>query len=308
MVAGTRGRTQIKRRLCAGGILAALAAIVLAAPTSAGPRRAGDLDPSFGDHGLRVVRKVNDAARAVAIGRKNRIVVAGSKTVVRLRPSGRLDRSFADGGIARLESVQGKLHTFYATSSSSLALDPRGSIFVVGHQCGGDTGCAFAVTHLRRDGDLDRSFGEDGIARVDFANPETYSSSIAIARGGRLIVAGRTCTYPPYDCNLALARLDRNGHLDRSFGDRGEVIVPVGRGGDCRHSGQGGEDNPMALDSRGRIVMAADCAFHQLSVARFRPSGHLDRSFARRGEVNRRVRLEWVGALAIDSHDRIDVA
>src|SRR3954452_11944686 len=121
MVAGTRGRTQLKRRLCAGGgLVAALSAIVLVAPTSAGARPAGDLDPSFGDHGLRVVRKVNDAARAVAIGRKNRIVVAGSNTVVRLRPSRRVERSFADGGIARLEFVQGKLHTFYVTSSSSL--------------------------------------------------------------------------------------------------------------------------------------------------------------------------------------------
>jgi uncharacterized delta-60 repeat protein len=64
----------------------------------------------------------------------------------------------------------------------------------------------------------------------------------------------------------------------------------------------------MALDSRGRIVMGAYCA-GTVSLARFRPDGHFDRSFGRRGTVNRKhLRISAVTALTVDPKNRIDVA
>jgi uncharacterized delta-60 repeat protein len=147
-----------------------------------------------------------------------------------------------------------------------------------------------------------------GIARIAFPNTNAFPSSIAIARGGRLVVAGRMCQ-SRRDCDLVLARLDRNGQLDGSFGDRGEVVAPVGPGGDCAFYQP---NSPMALDSRGRIVMGAFCRRYAVTLARFRPTGHADQSFGNNGEVTRNARrgarLFGVNALAIDSHDRIDVA
>lgn len=277
--------------------MATAVGIGLLAATAAYARSAGDLDRSFGQHGLRIVRNANDPSDAVAIGRNGRIVVAGGTTLARLLPDGRLDRSFADGGIAR-----GGTHGYF-----SVAVSRKGGIFVAGVYCtgGSDKRCGFAVSHLKRDGEIDQSFGKDGTARVQFPEPQAFSASIAIAHGGEPVVTGLICrSYPP-NCNLALAHLTRHGRLDPSFGDGGKVVASVGPGGDCptRQS----QRSPMALDSRGRIVMGARCG-HSVSLARFRPNGQIDRSFGKRGKVNRRVGLFAVGALAIDPKNRIDVA
>jgi uncharacterized delta-60 repeat protein len=277
--------------------------IGLLAATAAYARSAGDLDPSFGHHGLRIVRNANDASRAVAVGRKGRIVVAGGRTVARLRANGRLDRSFADGGIASL----GTPSRIYGPGYSSLAVGPQGGIFVAAETCTTDERhCGFAVSHLKRDGDVDRSFGQDGTVSVEFPVGESFSPSIAIARGGKPVVTGLICHSYLRDCNLALARLDRHGRLDSSFGNGGKLVASVGPGGKCR-SAQA-QLSPMALDSRGRIVMGAYCA-GTVSLARFRPDGHFDRSFGRRGTVNRKhLRISAVTALTVDPKNRIDVA
>jgi uncharacterized delta-60 repeat protein len=275
-------------------------ALVLA--TAAYARSAGDLDRSFGHQGLRIVRNANDASWAVAVGRKGRIVVAGGRTVARMRANGRLDRSFADGGIASI----GTPSRLYAEGYSSLAVGPDGGIFVAGETCNADeTRCGFAVSHLKGDGGLDRSFGQGGTVSVEFPASESFSPSIAIARGGKPVVTGLICYSYLRDCNLALARLDRHGHLDRAFGDGGKVVASVGPGGDCPTRRY--QLSPMAVDSRGRIVMGAYCA-GTVSLARFRPNGDFDRSFGRRGKVNTHARISAITALMTDPKDRIDVA
>lgn len=285
----------------------AVIGIGLLAATAAIAGSAGDLDPSFGNHGLRIVHNPKDPSEAVAVGRKGRIVVAGGETVARLQPNGMLDRSFADGGIARLQTPP---WASYGLSYTSLAVSREGGVFVAGEYCTLDqaTGhdrCGFAVSHLKRDGQVDRAFGHGGTARVQFAYPESWSSSIAIARGGKPVVTGNLCRSYLRDCNLALARLDPDGRLDQSFGDGGKVVTSVGPGGDCPIRQY--QLSPMDVDSRGRIVMGAYCG-STVSLARFGPSGHLDRSFGRRGKVNRQVRIGSVTALAIDPKNRIDVA
>lgn len=312
-MAGTQEERKLKRRLCAGsGAVAVLTAIILVAPTFAGARRAGDLDPSFGQHGLRIVPRTNGYASSVAVGRKGRILVAGGDSVARLLPNGRLDHSFANRGIARLDTTPG-------IEPTALAVARKGGSFVVGDHCAQNERCGFAVSHLKRDGEADHSFGAGGAAVVDFPFPEFFTPSIAIAHGGKLVVTGLVCRSYLRDCNLALARLDRNGRLDRSFGDNGKVVASLGPGGKCPD--RDFQVSPMALDSRGRIVMGASCGHRrersgklgrrhgpEVALARFEPNGHLDRSFGKRGTVDKRVGIDAVVALAIDAKDRIDVA
>ncbi len=279
----------------------ALGLTLIVAP-AADARSAGDLDPSFGHHGLRILRNTNDASEAVAIGRKGRIVATGGRTAARLRGNGRLDRSFADGGIASIETPA----RIYAAGYSSLAVAPHGGIYAAAETCNtGETRCGFAVTHLKRDGAVDRSFGQHGTASVEYPGGESFSPSIAIARGGKPVVTGLICHSYLRDCNFGLARLDRRGHLDSSFGNRGKLIASVGPGGRCRSVRA--QLSPMALDSRGRIVMGAFCG-HTASLARFMPSGHFDRSFGTRGKVNRRhLGISFLTALTVDPKDRIYV-
>jgi uncharacterized delta-60 repeat protein len=289
-----------RRRAVAG---ATAIALVLTA-TAAYARSAGDLDRSFGDHGLRIVGNTNEASDAVAVGQKGRIVVSGGRTVARLRANGRLDRSFADGGIANI----GTPSRVYGPGYSSLAVGPHGDIYAAADTCTADERrCGFAVSHLKRDGAVDRSFGQDGTTSVEYPGGESNSPSIAIAHGGKLLITGLICPSGYLrDCNLALARLGRHGRLDSSFGDGGKFVASVGPGGRCRSIRA--QLSPMALDSRGRIVMGAVCG-HTTSLARFMPNGHFDRSFGTRGKVNRRrLGISFLTALTVDPKDRIDVA
>jgi len=160
--------------------------------------------------------------------------------------------------------------------------------------------CDFAVSRLTPDGVLDKSFGQGGTARIDFGKPDGDAEAIVTVPGGRVVVGGRTCG--PNVCRFAIARLDRNGELDRSFGDGGRVVGSFGGGG-CSFPLGG-----MALDSRGRIVVGGSCQRHVVSLARFKPNGQPDPSFGHGGRVAKHVRIRGVSALAVDSHDRIDLA
>lgn len=284
----------------AGAIALVLA--LMAAP-AVYARSAGDLDTSFGDHGLRILGNTNEASEAVAVG-KDGIVVSGGRTVARLRSNGRLDRSFANGGIANIETPP----RVYEGGYTSLAVGPHGDTYAGAETCNADESrCGFAVSHLKRDGAVDNSFGQGGTTSVEFPGGESSPPSIAIVRGGKLLVTGLICPRGYLrDCNLALARLDRHGHLDSSFGNGGKFVASVGRGGRCRAIRL--QRSPMGLDSRGRIVMGAFCG-HAAALARFTPSGHLDRSFGTRGTVNRRgLGISVLSALTVDPKNRIDVA
>jgi uncharacterized delta-60 repeat protein len=249
--------------------------------------------------GLLVVNRAHDFANAVDIGRKGRIVVAGLHTVARRRPNGHPDRSFGKRGLTRLESgPYGAGRGFVAFGSSSVAVGPNGAVFVAGRTCSG--GCSdFAVSRMTPDGELDQSFGQAGTARIGFEKPDSAALSIAIAAGRRLVVGGSTCT--SRSCKFALARLDRNGELDQSFGNGGRVTGSFGGG--CSFPLGG-----MALDSRDRVVVGGSCDSHIASLARFKPNGKPDPSFGRGGRVTRHVPIYDVDALAVDSHDRIDLA
>jgi uncharacterized delta-60 repeat protein len=274
-------------------------ALVLVSPVLAGSRGPGDLDRHFGHGGLSVMKRAQDFANAVDIGRKGRIVVAGFHMVGRLRPDGHPDRSFGKRGVVRLESgAYANDGSWVAPGSSSVAVGANGAVFVAGRSCSG--GCsAFAVSRLTPEGELDQSFGQGGTARIRCEKPDSEALAITIAAGGRLVVGGSTCT--SRSCNFALARLDRNGELDPSFGNGGRVEGSFG--GACSFPLGG-----MALDSRDRVVVGGSCQTGLASLARFKPNGKPDPSFGRGGWVTRYVPIRRVNALAVDSHDRIDLA
>jgi uncharacterized delta-60 repeat protein len=295
-LAGTR---RIRRLVVGAGVAAVMIAVVLVGSALAGGGRAGRLDSSFGfeGNGLLVIHRAKDYANAVALGRKGRIVVAGLHTIARRRPNGHPDRSFGKRGLVRLDSgPYAGPSSFVALGSSSVAIGPNGAVFVAGSTCS-ESRCDFAVSRLTKDGELDRSFGQDGTARIRFARPQSSALSIAMQPGHELVVAGTTCAVT---CEFALTRLDRDGNLDQSFGNGGRV---VGSFGGCSNAPSG-----MALDSLDRIVVGGSCQNGIASLARFNPDGSPDPTFGHGGRRDRYVPLKSVNALAVDSHDRIDLA
>ena len=143
-------------------------------------------------------------------------------------------------------------------------------------------------------GALDLSFSEDGKFSLRFgqgaSTPHTlFAEAVAVQSDGKTIVAG---TYARVggggSSNFALARLNFDGTLDASFGPkehRGVALAHLGK--------EGGFNvvNAVAIQPDGRIVVAGGATRARtgrsdeidMAVARFLPSGALDKSFSQDG-------------------------
>jgi uncharacterized delta-60 repeat protein len=121
-------------------------------------------------------------------------------------------------------------------------------------------------------GSLDRSFSGDGQQFVDFKGGSDFGYTVAL-QGRRILIAGITGSGRSED--LALARLNRNGTLDSTFGRRGRVRTDVGGRADEMSNG-------LAVLPSGKILVAGDSktpSGEKLAIVRYWPNGRLDRSF-----------------------------
>jgi uncharacterized delta-60 repeat protein len=230
--------------------------------------RRGAFDAVFGRGGTSDLDAGgDDRANAVAVQRDGRVVVAGGTrrrggdmAVLRLRADGSLDRGFGRGGIRTLGTAR-------SDSAYDLAVQDDGRIVVAGY---GGPGADMVVARLNRDGSIDRRFGVRGRALVDLGGIE-IASALALASDGRIVIAGGTTE----DDDVAVARLNRDGALDRSFGARGRRTVDAG----------GAEvANAVAVRPDGRIVVAGSTSVgRDMLVVRLGRDGSLDRRFGRGG-------------------------
>lgn len=141
-------------------------------------------------------------------------------------------------------------------------------------------------------------FGPRGMVSTDFGGDDV-ANAIAVQGDGRIVAAGGNRS------EFALARYTRDGHLDRSFGLRGEVVThvgppPVGSGPDER-----GGAEAIAIQPDAKIVVAGGVG-GEFALARYTRGGHLDPSFGAEGKVVTDVggrqggpRTELLGAKAI---------
>ena len=149
----------------------------------------------------------------------------------RYHTNGRRDRSFGgDGIIAR------RLQLGECCVTSSVAVAQNGAVYVGGRRYAGRA----ALVRLRRDGTIDRAFGDGGTA--SFA--ATAVGALAVDLSGRVLAAGRPDMRPESD--FTVVRFTE-GRLDPHFGDRGVVTTDFG-----------GLDDPwaLALQPDGKVVVA----------------------------------------------------
>jgi uncharacterized delta-60 repeat protein len=277
----------------------------------------GHLDHSFSADGrVRTNFRGDDAsALGVAIDSRERLVAAGYTgdfpdwdfALARYKRNGARDRSFGTGG--KLTTDVGA-----ADVATSVAIDSRNRIVVAG-DAGETGGCGehlegdFVVARYKRDGSPDPSFGTGGSASTDFGMIDG-ANAVVIDPHARIVAAGTTsdCT-PNGSSEFALARYDRHGQPDASFGAGGMLTTNF-------HDGRYDQATSVAIDSHNRVVAAGDtadqpcfgdrCAGSRFALARYGHHGALDHSFSRNGKVAN----PHGNALsaAIDSRDRIVAA
>ncbi len=247
---------------------------------------AGALDPSFGDRGIQVVsatRFVRSDAIAAALQTDGKAVLLGTADngpiVARLMKSGHPDRWFGtENGITRI-SFPG-VNSFQPTA---IALG-GGRIIVGGDLDLTDRSLRFGLVGLRADGSIDTSFGKRGFVIGDSSDEESLSA-LLVTPDGKIVLGGTNASPQVGErMDFVLARLNANGSVDQSFGNKGHVLTTF----QTNPTQVQGGISALGAAPGGKIV-AAGQSDNALNLARYNSDGTLDTSFNRTGKFGLRA-------------------
>jgi len=238
----------------------------------------GSLDSTFGAGGVAIVEGrdydfydliVQPDGKIIAVGRSAvNVVATGDPLIARFNTDGNLDATFGSEGLVELD-LDGR--------AAAVALQPDGKIVVGG---GWGTYENLGVLRLLANGDLDFTFGTDGVTTVPNAGNDLVSD-IAMQPDGSIVLVGTIDRFNEWDTqDMALVRLLPDGSLDPTFGDDGEARIDLGDA----ESGHG-----LALQPDGKILVAGDTLVpydRDAIVVRTTSTGALDSSFGAGGVVH----------------------
>jgi uncharacterized delta-60 repeat protein len=186
--------------------------------------------------------------------------------VARLDRSGRLDTSFAAGGVFRDEGVE-RLAASQPVDRRDWSIGPNGKVALYAGSGEDDS-----MLRLGRGGKADPGFGTDGYV--------SYPTGTYV--GPLLDPDERTITWGYLANGLLIKRLTPNGSPDTSFGKGGAVTLRV----------RGLVDADLALDERGRVLIAvglkgrgAVSESKEFALLRLQADGKLDPSFGHDGMI-----------------------
>ena len=301
-----------------GKIVVAVHGWTVDTPTLIRYNRDGSLDASFGQNG-RVVSPIPgfSGALAVAIQRSGRIVVGGSTSssdfiLAAYRRDGTLDDRFGSEGTASVDFP----HSIDYGELNELAIDDRGRILAAGSLSKQiplippsddvEFDRRMGVARFLADGTLDTDFGIDGRTLVSFTrgrvDERAFVDALAVQNDGSILLGG-AMEWDGSD-GPALARFDRNGRIDRSFGDGGRLtpaMLPPLRG-----------IRDLVVDSHDRILAASVVSrgtdSYAAAVIRLLPNGSLDADFSGDGVATTGMRHDHYGRTIALQDGRILVA
>jgi uncharacterized delta-60 repeat protein len=182
----------------------------------------GQPDRRFGRNGLAVVRfgqQVEATALSATFDRRGRVVLFGNygayAGMARLLPNGRPDPRFAYRG--RQPYMPG-----LANEESAVAMAPDGGILIAAAPEADLAPLPTTLVRFRRDGIRDRTFGHNGVVRVNAGAP-----MISFFGGGRMILV--SAAGPFGERGVAVRAFRADGRPDRSFGRRGVATAATAK-------------------------------------------------------------------------------
>src|SRR5579862_8648985 len=188
--------------------------------------------------------------------------------------AGTLDTTFGTNGIVTTSFAQGVagVGTFEQSDGDIVAIAQVDFVDQVGTGIG--------LVRYTPTGQLDTTFGTNGITLTTFAGIAFDPSGFAVQPNGDFLVGG-VVTNKAGLHGFGLARYTSNGVLDTTFGTKGLVATKVGTRSDAPCA--------LLLQPNGQIVMGGfevaggQGAPGMTSLARFNANGTLDPTFGRGG-------------------------
>jgi len=252
---------------------------------------AGDLDPSFGlgpIGGLVVEHYPGPGSTQgfdALIQSSGKIVVAGEYrpgvgnqiALARFDSAGVLDTTFGTAGWTIVNFGYPTIEAFAAAEQSD------GKIVVTGELDDGGQNTAnsehFYVARFTANGQVDTKFGKKGITVIDFG-ADSQSLDVAIAADGKIVIAGLVLKLNA-DYDLALARVDNKGKIDKTFGTSGIVKTDFNGFSDFGFAVAIQPDQKILVSGTGGITASNGA----VGLARYTITGQLDSSFGNGGKV-----------------------
>ena len=192
----------------------------------------GALDSSFGSAGTVVVdvKSSADNPRGVYVQPDGKLLATGYSTVddvvqpvlIRTSPTGALDTSFGTGGIATAKMLPGV--------AESYAAGLQGDAYIsAGYGRGADATekVDLIADRFKSDGSWDKSFGNEGLFRLDLAKEDDRARNVAVMRDGRILIVGSgKLTASNIDGLVVL--LNKDGKPVSEFGTSGYILSDLG--------------------------------------------------------------------------------
>jgi len=181
------------------------------------------------------------------------------------------DSSFGNNGTIQ-QDISGDLRDF----SFTIAEQHDGKLVVAGGVENSNSEIVPTVVRFTENGDLDTSFGNNGVVSRYFGDDQDYFVHIGVQDNGGIIAVGSMGPFG--NTEVILNRFLPDGTLDTSFGSNGDLI-PFGNS----------ELNSAftSLDGNSFLVASpvSDGGSTQIEMKKYLPEGTLDTSFGTNGSI-----------------------
>jgi uncharacterized delta-60 repeat protein len=218
--------------------------------------------------------------------------------LIRRNADGSTDQTFGKAEIVTTETLTKELPG-YSVYSKGLILQEDGKAVMAAvaqppehHPRSGRYNDDVLVIRYNADGLLDKSFNGSGWIKTDVNGTIDKVSGLGLQKDGKIIVYGYSLNpnilIDTYD--FLVLRYNKDGMLDRTFGEQGKVLTRV-RGMMWDAIGMTGTvqgDDKILVG--GRVIEGY--ASTDMAVVRYMPNGKLDKTFGSAGKVIKRFESE----------------
>jgi len=239
----------------------------------------GSADSTFNNSGTFIFRdsKYDDEPSIAAVDDIGRILIGGGSSeisyerkffsIVRLNYAGSIDSTFNGSGKLDIPGITGSVRSILFDNNGNILFGGRESFYY---------DSPVNMVKINDYGNLDTTFGTNGkISIFRMYDYKLDSDNKILLAGSTDIFINPEDSLLKHERDFKIIRLDTNGASDQTFGSSGEILIPIGNGGD--------EARNMAFDNNGKIVLAGYSIIEgynaESSIARLNPDGSTDNSF-----------------------------